>query len=102
MFSTSTTAASPTIVNNLAVPLNAKICSGVLQIGNSATASVSMSLFGSLGAAGAQTLASTLSASSVAAPFNNLELTVGQRAFYSASSSSGSPTFAASVSSREI
>jgi hypothetical protein len=102
MFSTSTTAASPTIVNNLAVPLNAKICSGVLQIGNSATASVSMSLFGSLGAAGAQTLASTLSASSVAAPFNNLELTVGQRAFYSASSSSGSPTFAASVSSWEI
>jgi hypothetical protein len=61
-----------------------------------------MSLFGSLGAAGAQTLASTLSASSVAAPFNNLELTVGQRAFYSASSSSGSPTFAASVSSWEI
>ncbi|MFM0507644.1 hypothetical protein [Paraburkholderia sp. RL17-373-BIF-A] len=102
MFSTSTTSASPTIVNNLAVPLNAKICSGVMQIGNSATASVSMSLFGSVGGAGAQTLASTLNASSVATPFNNLELTVGQRAFYSASSSSGSPTFVASVSSWEI
>jgi hypothetical protein len=103
ILSTSTTAASPTTVNNLVVPLNAKSCSGFMQIGNTAGASVTMALFSSAAGVGNQSIALTLSASgSSAAPFNKLKITIGQRVFYTGSSSAGTPTFSAQVTSYEI
>ncbi|MFM0002749.1 hypothetical protein PQR57_17145 [Paraburkholderia dipogonis] len=103
ILSTSTTAASPTIVNNLVVPLNAKNCTGFMQIGNSAAASVAMALLSSSAGTGTQSIALTLNASgSIASPFNKLKITVGQRVFYTGSSSAGTPTFSAQVTSYEI
>lgn len=103
ILSTSTTAGTPTVINNLVVPLNARSCSGFLQIGASAAASVSLSLFSSSASTNSQAVAMTLSASgSVAAAFNKLKLLTPQRAYYQASSSAGTPTFAAQVSSYEI
>ncbi|WP_454871800.1 hypothetical protein [Paraburkholderia xenovorans] len=103
ILSTSTTAASPTVINNLVVPLNAKSCSGFLQIGSSAAASVSMSLFSSAASTNSQAIALTLTSNgSIAAPFNRLKITIGQRVFYQASSSAGTPTFSAQVTSYEI
>jgi hypothetical protein len=103
ILSTSTTAASPTIVNNLVVPLNAQNCSGFMQIGNSAAASVAMALLSSSAGTGTQSIALTLNASgSIASPFSKLKITVGQRVFYTASSSAGMPTFSAQVTSYEI
>lgn len=103
ILSTSTTAATPTIVNNLTVPLNAKSCSGFLQIGNSAAASVSFSLVSGTAGTNTQSVAFTLTASgSIAAPFNKLKMTTSQRVYYLASSSAGTPTFQAQVSSYDI
>lgn len=103
LLSTSAVAASPTIINNLAVPINAKTCSGFMQIGSSAAASVSFSLCSSAAGTNQQVIALTLNASgSIAAPFNKLKLTVGQRAYYLGSSSAGTPTFSAQVSSYDI
>jgi hypothetical protein len=103
ILSTSTTAASPTTVNNLIVPLNAKNCSGFMQIGNTAAASMSMGLYSSSASMGLQSVALTLSASgSIAAPFNKLKITIAQRVFYTGNSSAGTPTFSAQVTSYEI
>jgi hypothetical protein len=102
MFSTTATAATPTIANNVGAPLNAKRCSGFIQIGNSGVSSTSMALFANSSGVGGKTLASTLNASSVASPFDDLEIMTGQRVFYTATNSGGSPTFSASMSSWEI
>lgn len=101
--STAATAGSPTIINNLAVPLNAKTCSGFQQISNTAAASMSYTLLSSIGSAGGKVIAYTLSASgSTAQSFEGLMISVGQRAYYIASSSAGTPTFAASISGYTI
>jgi hypothetical protein len=103
ILSTATTAASATIINNLLVPFNAKTCSGFMQLGNSAAASMSFSLCSSSAGTNQQVVALTLTASgSIAAPFNKLKLTVAQRAYYMASSSAGTPSFSAQVTSYEI
>jgi hypothetical protein len=102
MFSVTATQASPVIANNVGVPLNAKRCSGFIQIGNSGTGSTSMALFANSSGVGGKTLASSLNASSVAAVFEDLEISTPQRVFYTATNSGGSPTFSASMSSWEI
>lgn len=104
MFATSATAASPTIVNNLAVPLNAKFCSGWMQAGSTVAGAVNMSLQASNSTAsvGAKTMALTISAgSSIAVPFDRLRITVGQRAFYTGSGG-GTASFGATVNQYEI
>jgi hypothetical protein len=102
-FTTNTTAATPTIVNNLGVPLNAKKCSGFLQLGSTAASAMSMSVSASSAGVGAKTLAQNVAAgASVAAPFENLLLSVGQRLFYTAASSAGTATFLINVFQYEI
>lgn len=103
ILATAATAATPTIINNLVTPLNAKTCSGFLQTSDNAAASLSFSLLSSSANTGGQVAAVTLSgAGSVANSFRNLKITVGQRLFYIASSSAGTPSFQATVSGYEI
>jgi hypothetical protein len=102
IFSTSSAVSTPTITNNLAVPPNAKRCSGFMQVGNTAASSVNITLYANISSVGPKVLASTLNASSIAAPFENLELTVAQRTYYTGTTSGGTATFAATCSSWEI
>jgi hypothetical protein len=102
-FTTNTVAATPTIVNNLGVPLNAKKCSGFLQLGSTAASAMSMSISASSAGVGAKTLAQNVAVgSSVAVPFENLLLSVSQRMFYTAASTAGTATFLINVFQYEI
>lgn len=102
IFSTSSAVSTPTITNNLVVPPNAKRCSGFLQVANTAASSVNITLYANISSVGPKVLASTLNASSIAAPFENLELTVVQRTYYTGTTSGGTATFAATCTSWEI
>lgn len=105
MFSSSSGAATPTTINNLTIPFNAKFCSGWMQAGSSVAGAISMGLYASNStlSLGAKTMAVTIAAgSSLAVPFERLRVTVGQRAFYTGSSGGGTSTFNATVNQYEI
>lgn len=102
MFSTSTTAGTPTIVNNLAVPLNARFCSGFMQPGASAAGNIALSLYATSAGGGAKILAQTISGSgSIAVPFERLRIVTAQRAYYTGSGS-GTVTLGATVNQYEF
>jgi hypothetical protein len=102
MFSTSTTAGTPTIVNNLAVPLNARFCSGFMQPGASAAGNIALSLYATPTGAGAKILAQTISGSgSIAVPFERLRISTAQRAYYTGSGA-GTVTLGATVNQYEF
>jgi hypothetical protein len=101
--STNTTAATPTIVNNLAVPLNAVNFSGLMTAANSTAGTVSFTLFSSAASTAPVRAAVALSAGgSQDTPVNRLKLSTRQRMFYIGSTTAGTPTFSLTVSGYEI
>lgn len=103
VISNSTINGSNTIINNLAIPLNARFCSGFLQIGNSAAAAMSLAIYASAASVGLETLTGNVAAgSSLACPFRDLPVSTPQRMFYSCSSGAGTPTFSIQVTGYEF
>lgn len=103
IFTTASTAASPSIVNNLGVPLNAKFCSGFIQAGSSIAGSIGMALYATSATVGGKIMAVTITAgSSLAVPFERLRITLGQRTYYTGSSAGGTSSFGATVNQYEF
>jgi hypothetical protein len=101
--STNTVAASPTLVNNTVVPLNAKTCTGTISAANTGASTVTLTVFSTINSTAPQSTAVALSsAGSISLPLTRLKLTVPQRMFYSATSTAGTPTFTVVVNSYEI
>jgi hypothetical protein len=101
--STNTVAASPTQVNNLAVPPNAKNFSGQFTAGNTSVSTVTLTLYSSAASTGAQTVGIALTASgSNSLALTRLKLSTAQRMFYSATSTAGTPNYTVVVNSYEI
>lgn len=98
IFSAATISASPTIINNLVVPISAKTFDGFLQIGNSAGAGMGLNLHASTVAMASKVLAATLAAgTSIAVPFAKHPIATSQRTYYSSNSTAGTPTFVVNV-----
>lgn len=98
ILSTSTAAGSITTINNLIVPLNAKSCSGFMQVGNSSAAAMGMSIFAQSVAVGGKVMAANLAAgTSVAVPFEDLLMAIPQRVYYSSNVNTGTATFVIQV-----
>lgn len=103
MFATASAAASPTIVNNLGVPYNAKFCSGFMQSGSSVAGGINMALYATSTSIGGKIMAVTITAgSSLAVPFERLRITVAQRVYYTGSTAGGTSSFGATVNQYEF
>jgi hypothetical protein len=101
--STNTVAASPTIVNNTAVPLNAKTFSGSITAGNTAASTVTLTIYSSVAGTALQTVGiATTGAASNQLSLTRMKISTPQRMFYSATSTTGTPTFTVITNSYEI
>lgn len=103
MFATASSAASPTIVNNLGVPYNAKFCSGFMQAGSSVAGGINMALYATSASVAGKIMAVTITAgSSLAVPFERLRITVAQRVYYTGSTAGGTSSYGATVNQYEF
>lgn len=101
--STNTVAATPTIVNNLAVPLNAKNFTGTISAANSGASTVTLTLYSSVAGTAPQPVGVALTSSgSNTLELMRLKLSTAQRMFYTATSTAGTPTFTVVANSYEI
>jgi hypothetical protein len=101
--STNTVAATPTMVNNLAVPLNAKSFSGSITAANSAAGTVTLTVYSSIAGTGAQDVGiATTGAASNKVLITRMKLSTSQRMFYSSTVNTGTPTYTVVVNSYEI
>lgn len=89
--------ASPTLINNLAVPPNAYDYDGFLQFGNTGAAAVGLSLHISSVTIGSTVFAQNITGGSLAFCFREQKISAPQRAYYSSSSSAGTPSFVIQV-----
>jgi hypothetical protein len=101
--STNTVAATPTMVNNLAVPLNAKNFSGSITAGDSVAGTVTLTIYSSAASTGPQDVGiATTGAASNKILINRMKLSTPQRMFYSSTVNTGTPTYVVVVNSYEI
>lgn len=105
VLSTSTTQASVTALSiSGAVPPNARKISGTMSASStSTTPNTSLSLYASGAGVGIQGVNTSVGAAgAVSVNYNDLPIAVSQTTYYTATSSAGTPTFSATVSSYEF
>ncbi|MFM0227855.1 phage tail-collar fiber domain-containing protein [Paraburkholderia dipogonis] len=102
IFSVSSVSGSPVSTNNLVVPMNARRCAGTMSVSNTGLQSGSLILCATAQNVGAKTLTAALNGTTALINFENLEITTPQRVFVSGSSTGGTATFAAAITSWEI
>jgi hypothetical protein len=95
--------ASPTIVNALIVPMNAKVVGGFIQAGSTAASAVGIAVYPTSVSIGGKIMAANVGAGqSQAVPFERLPISTPQRLFYTSSNGTGTPAFTISLDSYDF